>query len=308
VLGPGASDPDKDNVSHGTGEAANIFATAPEAELIPVKMASDTVGAFNAAVAQNPHVITNSWGYDIDKAPCSLVPYLKALEAAVANAVANGIVVCFSAGNGHYGFPGSHPDVISVGGVHVKYPFTSYADLEASSYASSFDSCLYSGRHVPDFCGLVGRNFNNTAPLIMLPVQPGSSLDLPNTGATNDGWGVFSGTSAASPQVAGVVALILEKNPALKPAEVKSLLINTATDVKTGTSAMGDIAGSGPDDATGAGLVNAKWAYIKTMGSVAVQFFEATPELQAKMIASGQVPQVSADFVEDLLETLRSTR
>lgn len=308
VLGPGATNPTKDDHGHGTGEAANIFATAPDAELIPIKMAADPVGAFNAAVAQNPQVITNSWGYSIDRAPCRLTPYLRALETAVASAVANGIVVCFSAGNGHYGFPGSHPDVISVGGVHVKYPFISYNDVEASSYASSFSSCLYSGRDVPDLCGLVGKKVSGTAPLIMLPVQPGSTLDFPNTGSTKDGWGIFSGTSAACPQVAGVVALILEKDPSLSPADVKNILIKSATDVTSGSSSMGDAAATGPDRATGAGLVNAKWAYLRTLGSVAVEFFKASPEVQARMVADGQVPQVSGEFVEDLIVTLRSIR
>jgi subtilisin family serine protease len=142
----------------------------------------------------------------------------------------------------------------------------------------------------------------------MLPVQPGSILDFPNTGATNDGWGIFSGTSASSPQVAGVVALMLEKDSTLTPANVKTILTSTTTDITTGSSAMGDAAGTGHDDPTGAGLVNAKWAFIKTMGSVAVQFFEATPELQAKMLESGQMPQLSGEFVDDLLETLRSSR
>jgi hypothetical protein len=195
-----------------------------------------------------------------------------------------------------------------VGGVHVNYPFRTYSDFEASSYASSFDSHFYPGRHVPDLCGLCGNNVNDTAPLIMLPVQPGSTLDYANTGSTDDGWGIFSGTSAACPQVAGVVALVLEKDPSLTPGDVRTHLIDTALDIKTGSSAMGDAAGNGPDDATGAGLVNAKWAFIVAMGSLAVQFFEAAPEAQAAMRASGQVPRVTKEFVADLMATLRSSR
>lgn len=313
VLGPGASDPTVDLNGHGTGEAANIFAVSPDIELTPVKM-GDSVGSFNAAVAQSPHVITNSWGYSIDTPGASLSPYLTILETAVANAVANGIVVCFAAGNGHFAFPGSHPDVISVGGVHVNAPFNGYDDLEASNYASSFDSSLYPGRHAPDVCGLTGKratiNGSIYAPSIMLPVQDNSSLDgiTPSTGAADDGWGLFSGTSAATPQVAGVVALMLEKDPGLTPAEVKNILIKTATDVKVGQSAMGQPAGNGPDAATGAGLVSAKWAYINTMGTLAASFFEAAPQVQAQMLASGQMPHFTKEFVDDLLDTLRSTR
>jgi subtilisin family serine protease len=170
-------------------------------------------------------------------------------------------VVCFSGGNGQRGWPGSHPDVISVGGVHVNYPDL---DFEASSYASSFDSTFYPGRHAPDLCGLTGRRVDiggrGFAPSLMLPVQPGSALDAitPSTGAGDDGWGLFSGTSAACPQVAGVVALLLERDPTLLPADVKQELVGSARDVTAGTSAMGDAAGPGPDAATGAGLVDAK--------------------------------------------------
>jgi serine protease AprX len=316
ILGPGATNPSQDEFGHGTGESANIFANAPDAELIPVKMGSDTTGALNAAVTASPKVITNSWGYDIDLAPAVLDPYLKTLEAAVANAVANGIVVCFSAGNGHHSFPGSHPDVISVGGVMVNYP---NLDFEASSYASSFDSSLYPGRHVPDLCGLVGRNVNGRAPLHMLPIQPGCTIDTelaaPSAGggpadgtAPNDGWALFSGTSAASPQVAGIVALMLQKDPALTPAQVKAHLKDTATDVAAGNSAMGDPAGPGPDAATGAGLVNAKWAWLVSMGGIAAQFFAAAPELQAQMVAAGQMPRITSELVADVMRTLRSRR
>jgi subtilisin family serine protease len=311
LLGPGATDPANDMNGHGTGESANIFAAAPDCRLLPIKGLIDPTGDFNVAIASSPqpHVLTNSWGYDIDYPGVTLNPYLKTLEAAVANAVANGIVVCFSAGNGQHGFPGSMPDVISVGGVHVNYP---NLDLEASSYASSFDSSLYPSRHVPDVCGITGRRVTiggaGRAPSHMLPVQPGSALDgiTPSTGASNDGWGLFSGTSAASPLVAGVVALLREKDPAQTPAEIKSILIMSAIDVSTGTTATGDTAGPGWDAATGAGLVDAKWAWIITMGDVAAQFFEAAPELQAEMLQNAQMPQITREFAQDVIEILRS--
>jgi subtilisin family serine protease len=270
LLGPYATDPADDFYGHGTGESANIFATAPGARLRPVKGLFDPVGDINVAVASKPklQVLSNSWGYSADFPGASLTdPYLIALEAAVANAVAKGIIVCFSAGNGHYGFPGSHPDVLSIGGVHVNYdPYSSTLDFEASDYASSFDSSFYPGRHVPDFCGLVGRNYQGTAPLIQLPVQAKSALDFPNTGATDDGWGIFSGTSAACPQVAGIVALLLAREPSLSVSDVRDILRDSAHDVVVGSSAMGDAAGPGPDAATGAGLVNARDAWATLLG------------------------------------------
>src|SRR5207249_1010481 len=75
-----------------------------------------------------------------------------ALEAEIQAAVAAGIVVVFSSGNGHYSFPGQMKEVISAGGVFID----AAGKLSASDYASAFKSKIYSGRSVPDFCGLVG--------------------------------------------------------------------------------------------------------------------------------------------------------
>jgi subtilase family serine protease len=56
--------------------------------------------------------------------------YLKPLELAVLEAVhKRGITVCFSAGNGHMGFPAQMPSVIAVGGVYAHENLA--GDLEA---------------------------------------------------------------------------------------------------------------------------------------------------------------------------------
>jgi hypothetical protein len=268
VLGPSAANPNDDEVGHGTAESANIFAVAPDVDFTMVKLNFvNTIGAFNAAVQLGPHIISNSWGSSNQLGPLSAAD--QALAAAIATAVANGIIVCFSAGNGHWGFPGQHPDVISAGGVFMQPD----GSLQASNYASGFASNIYPGRNVPDACGLVGML--PRAAYIMLPLQPGDQIDVdlasggafPNGDQTapNDGWAAISGTSAASPQLAGVCALIRQACGRLTPAEVRDILKSTARDVTVGNcnaNTGGNAAGPGPDLATGYGLVDANKAVL----------------------------------------------
>lgn len=267
VLGPAASAPERDESGHGTGESANVFAVAPDAELLPVKANFvNTKGAFDAAVALEPDVITCSWGSSRPRGPLTAAD--QALAASIAAAVAAGIVVVFSAGNGHWGFPGQHPDVISAGGAFLDAD----GGLRASDYASGFRSAIYPGRRVPDLCGLVG--LQPRAIYLMLPVEPGDSLDRGLAGGEHpagdetgpdDGWAAFSGTSAAAPQLAGAAALLLQAHPALTPDEVRELLRASARDVSAGTchpNTGGSPATVGPDDATGHGLLDAHRATV----------------------------------------------
>ncbi len=274
VLGPAASNPLNDESGHGTGESANVFAVAPDVELLPVKINFvNSKGAFDAAVALNPDIITNSWGSSTNG---PLTAANQALAASIAAAVASGIIVVFSAGNGHAGFPGQHPDVISAGGVFM-HPDES---LEASSYASGFLSKIYPNRRVPDVSGLVGMS--PRAIYIMLPLEAGDQIDVGNAGGTHpngdettssDGWAAFSGTSAAAPQLAGAAALIKQACPRLTPSQVRDILMQTARDVTRGRcspvpgtglpAGQGHPAGRGPDLATGHGLVDAHKAALR---------------------------------------------
>ena len=92
-----------------------------------------------------------------------------------------------------------------------------------------------------------------------------SALFIDNDGpnadnaTNNDGNGpaeyyVMQGTSMASPIAAGVAALILEKNPALTPAQVKQAIENTAVDIND----------DGFDTTYGWGLIDA----LAAVGSV----------------------------------------
>ena len=261
---PGSGPADIDTSGHGTGEAANIFAVAPDCTVFGVKHGPSAASTLETCIDQSPDVMTNSWGFDIDDQSRAQLQstdpqmYFELLdiESVLNEAVDQNIAVLFSAGNGHLAFPASFPGVLAVGGVTLNEDAT----IEASNYASAFQSQLYPGRNVPDFCGFVGRS---EAPPqsahIMLPVPDGSNLDGTNfpSGASGLGWGIFSGTSAACPQVAGVTALLKQINRNLTPEQIRNVLAARAIDVTRGRTATGVQAATGPDLATGAGLVDA---------------------------------------------------
>lgn len=267
LLGPGASTPEDDEQGHGTGESTNAFAIAPAIDFTMIKANfSNTTGAFNAALSQSPppHIISCSWGDDINQGPLSAAR--KALEAAVAHAIATGTIVVFSAGNGQFGFPGQHPDVLSVGGVFIDHDGT----MKAADYASGFSSNIYTDRGIPDVSGLCGMRPG--AMYLMLPVPPGCDVDRLSAQwrdgtKPDDGWAVLSGTSAAAPQIAGVCALMKQVNPRLTPTEARDILMRTARDITTGDThprTGPQHAGAGRDLATGSGLVDAQAAVAMT--------------------------------------------
>ncbi len=268
VTAPGATHKTEDQSGHGTAESANVFAIAPDVSFLGIKVdneldptqSASMLEGFQEAMKHSPDIITISLGYDL-KGVKKLPNNLKALEAEIKAAVKAGTIVIFASGNGHVSFPAMMPEVMSVGGVFVDEK----GRRQASDYASAFRSTIYPGRNVPDFCGLVGMSAND-ARYLMLPVSPESKVDrLPDGTDPDDGWALLSGTSAAAPQIAGLCALLLEKDPSLEPGEVKSIIQRSCWDVTEGHGSPFSSdpplpADLGQDGATGYGLFNAEKA------------------------------------------------
>jgi subtilisin family serine protease len=264
VLGLPASDPDRDEYGHGTGIASNVLAVAPGCDFHHIKDDGDPVAAFDIASAIGAQVITCSWGWSESDVRTAFTQdpngnfarYLRLLEQSIRDAVNSGVVVLFASGNGPLpgSWPSAMPEVISVGGALIE----ANGDLRASSYATSYISQVYQNRRCPDVCGLVGPGPHGL--LIMMPTQPNNQLDgefsaVDGTQA-GDGWLVASGTSSATPQVAAMVALLLQAQGSMPPGQVKTTLQAMAVGVTQGTSASGHLAtAQRPNLATGHGLV-----------------------------------------------------
>lgn len=112
---------------------------------------------------------------------------------------------------------------------------------------------------------------------------PGVDLFLP---APDDKYQITSGTSFSAAYVSGLAGLMLERNPALKPEELRAILMKTAR----------DLGSPGRDDLFGAGEADA-YAAVSALGTSApVAAITATPAGAAGGHASDrqQVPATRA--------------
>lgn len=162
-----------------------------------------TVAAINEAVAARVDVINISQVMGV-KDP--------AYEAAIKKAIDAGIVVVAAAGNTDSGlrgpaYPASYPGVISVG---------------ATKPDDTPSEISYSAAGMQVTIAAPGHLVTALAPSTKPKGSDVASL-VANQAYTN-----VTGTSFAAPLVTGVVALLLEREPDLTPAQVRQRLVETA--------------------------------------------------------------------------------
>ena len=170
--------------------------------------APEIVAAIDAAVRDGMDVINLSIGEP------EIAPQHDVVALALDGAAAAGVVPVVAAGNDYTEFgagsltsPGSAADAITVGAT------TSGTAPTIASFSSSGPTPV-SLRLKPDV------------------VAPGSSILSSEPG----GWGELSGTSMATPHVAGAAALLLQRHPDWTPPQVKAALTVTARPVRNGTA------------------------------------------------------------------------
>ncbi|MEM2142787.1 MAG: S8 family serine peptidase, partial [Candidatus Thorarchaeota archaeon] len=204
-------------------------------------------------------VSSNSWGWIMEQYG-ELYPLYSLMYAALSTpgyfgASYPGILYCFSAGNAGPGSATTTPPVnaytLSVGAATSHHTFVnSYGDDQGWGQIAEFSSRgpIMSGYVKPDVVA-PGRNIHGIIP------WHGTFLGLGSSYAT------YAGTSMACPQVAGVVALMYQHTPTLRPDEAKVIVQSTAVDL--GSDAI----------AQGHGMVNAynAIAYLEGVSGVVFQ-------------------------------------
>ena len=261
LLGPGQTGSLHDEHGHGTGEAACLFAAAPNLRLRPIKGLLDPVGDMLMTIDSHPKpsLIVNSWGYDVDQASwdqlkagdLNLHNYLRLLEASIAHAAAQGVVVAAAAPRTWRSFPTSHPDVIAIGAAAassatVTNGATTPSGTVSIESALGFDgtavaSGLYAGRHVPDLWSQAGDGDDvDLERRYTQPAQPDSILDkmgLMDAETLDEGWAWCDLDQASFPLAASMIAVLMERYRGLPPSAIKALLVDAAKDLSASSLA-----------------------------------------------------------------------
>jgi serine protease AprX len=239
----------------GTASGGAFTGVAPRANIINVRVI-DANGSSNVSTILRglQWVLANRATYNIKVVNLSLgatpaASYKSDLMATAAE-VLNfaGVTVVVSAGNtgplaGTVTTPGTDPYVVTVGALDdngTSLPLDDLMSVFSARGRTTFD---YLSK--PDLVA-PGRKMVSLR-------SPGSALDtlfadrqVTANGALTADYYRLSGTSMAAPIVAGVVALMVERNPSLSPSQIKKRLKSTATALMFGTAFD-----------RGAGLVNA---------------------------------------------------
>jgi serine protease AprX len=247
VAGQGLSDPAQVGVA--PGASLYGFGIGESSTTVWASQAFDWILANGASMDPPIKVVTNSWHTTTSYDPDSVITRL------VNQMVDHGIVVVFSAGND--GGDGSAAKTsgecqIPRAGVLCVAAFDDqgtgtrdgkvapYSSRGAASQPSTWPDISAPGTAVLGARPLVGTQTG-------LAVSPYSEL---------------SGTSQAAPHVAGIVALMLQADPSLTPAQVELLLESTAYRFTDGGAYSTNPADLGGHYAKGHGLADA-YAAVK---------------------------------------------
>src|SRR5882724_10805831 len=206
---------------HGTGIAgaivahARLMGSAPEARLLAIRAFGSAAGAAEST----SYVILKGLDYAAEHG-AQIVnmsfagPKDPMIERGIAATAARGILLVAAAGNAGAKspplYPAANPNVIAVSGTDAR-------------------DRLFPASNRGNYIAIAA---------------PGADIFLP---APDEKYQITSGTSFSAAYVSGNAALIMERNPALKPNDVRAILTKTARDL--GAPGRDDLFGAGEADA-----------------------------------------------------------
>jgi subtilisin family serine protease len=282
-----SSQPNKwehDQNSHGTHVTSTILGyslggvpvngTAPLATVIPVKVLNQNGSGWSSVVARGiTYVADLKASGELGNAPVVINmslggPVLDAVEkAAIDYAIAQGVIIVASAGNSGkagMGYPGAYAPVISVAASGWIGEWTPAGNRSWWNNLDVPDPTNPADYYITDFSSreLAGQDLDVAA--------PGSWVVGPyqfQSGKTS--YFFLGGTSMASPHVAGIAALMMQKNASLTQADVEGILESTAITLPAGCRTVAQPSGPAQQfcwgaDATGSGLATADAALAGT--------------------------------------------
>jgi subtilisin family serine protease len=182
----------------GGNNGFGVTGIAYDAKIMPVKVLNDKGAGSSNSVADGIYYAVKNGANVINLSLGGNFPN-STLEAAIKYASSQGTVVVMAAGND--------------GNLFTNYP---------ASYASNWGLAV----------GAVDQNnnmanFSNRAGLNSFPYVTAPGVGIYSSVPGNQ-YATYSGTSMATPHVAGVVALMLGANPNLTDAEIRQIIIETA--------------------------------------------------------------------------------
>jgi subtilisin family serine protease len=299
----GDADP-MDTAGHGThcagsvasdGTAGTVCGVAPSATIMALRVGTtfsdeqDVWDAFQFSIVHGADVISTSLGW-----PQAQGPDRQTWREVENNVLAAGICHSIAAGNeggspsdpGDIRTPGDvpppwlHPNQTTSGGLSavVTVGATDSADNIASFSSRGYSTWETQG---PWF------DYPDTAPAIGLidPDISGPGVDILSCNYANpSGYATMSGTSMATPHLAGCMALLLDVNPSLSPAQVDMLLETTAL----------DRGAAGKDNEYGAGRVQIYDAVLAAIALGTAGSGTAVPASGVVISSTGANPVTSA--------------
>lgn len=253
-------------------EGTSINGVAPKVTVIPVKVLNQNGSGSSSAVAEGITYIGRLKAGELANKPVVINmslggSVLDAVEkAAIDYAIRKGVIIVASAGNSGeagMGYPGAYEPVISVAATGWAKQWTCGTEAVNNGWWLNCD--VADPTIAKDFY-IAGFSSRQKAGQDLDVAAPGSWVVGPyqlNQSAKID-YFYLSGTSMASPHVAGIAALMAQKNPALTALQAEATLTRTAIPMAAGSVKVVHrtslITQSWGADATGSGLATADGA------------------------------------------------